>query len=471
LLSAYIEPMKKTKLHPALLIIVSLIATLTVQAQEKNFGLTEFKNLIQTQNVTTVDQLIPLLPEVLRNNAVFVYESHGLHSERATPQTPRVILFNEDASLIMAFTKNPGADAIRAGEDSVEILHFDSDVKKFETVEITLNGQDEPISKGLVQVNPTACVGCHTSNPRPIFFEYNNWPGMFGSFSDRGYATNGTPEFTFVENFLNQKVGLSRYKDLIYDGFKKNAFGYRISSKNKGDDYSTPTLLLGEKIEDLMFKRMAAKFISSPDYKTMAPLISYLGAPNSELYCGPVRDRYQRIINEVYTESQKQDLKVLINAISAQVLKDSNYKKSIFNLYNKPNDDGDIRGAINLIYSNLFIDGDPFFSVNKPAFELELGLLESIAQKLGWVDSDITTHNFLPTVGFSHVHIGNLYDDEQYFQGLVKELLIQDPDFQKNYYKDSGCYTHFVDAKAVLKSIGVGTTKAGVLFTSPSPAQ
>ena len=47
--------------------------------------------------VDSVSELVPLLPEELRRNFTFVYDSRSPFKAAITPQKPRVILFTDDA--------------------------------------------------------------------------------------------------------------------------------------------------------------------------------------------------------------------------------------------------------------------------------------------------------------------------------------------------------------------------------------
>src|ERR1043166_4149160 len=65
--------------------------------------------------VDSVSELVPLLPEELRKNFTFVYDSRSPFKASITPQKPRVILFTDDARLVLTFIgddTHPGADQI-----------------------------------------------------------------------------------------------------------------------------------------------------------------------------------------------------------------------------------------------------------------------------------------------------------------------------------------------------------------------
>ena len=113
------------------------------------FSFDELHALIEANHVTTVDQLVPLLPPYMKRNAMLVYKSHALHADRVTPAAPRAILFNEDASLIIAFTGNPGAAAIASGNDPLEVIRFDPTSHRFEMRDLVMDGVSSPFTAQL----------------------------------------------------------------------------------------------------------------------------------------------------------------------------------------------------------------------------------------------------------------------------------------------------------------------------------
>ena len=53
--------------------------------------------------VDSVAELVPLLPDELRKNFTFVYDSRSPFKASITPQLPRVILFSDDGRLVLTF--------------------------------------------------------------------------------------------------------------------------------------------------------------------------------------------------------------------------------------------------------------------------------------------------------------------------------------------------------------------------------
>ena len=150
-------------------------------ARPARFDFPELEKIIRHNQITELDDLLGYLPPVMRKNALLAYDSRGLNRELVTLATPRIVLFNEDASLVLALTRNPGKKRIETGRDRLEISRFDPKARRFEFMELTFDGVNSPFSRP-VPKNPATCLGCHGQDPRPLFHDYNTWPGFYGSF-------------------------------------------------------------------------------------------------------------------------------------------------------------------------------------------------------------------------------------------------------------------------------------------------
>ena len=121
------------------------------------------KNLIVTKNLKTIDAVIPELPKKYLRNPVMVYESNSFQMDEVSFEAPRVILFNEDGSMILAFTKNPGEQLIAKGKDSLEVICFNKNKMVYEFKDIQMNGKDTPFVDIQPVVNSNRCLNCHGS--------------------------------------------------------------------------------------------------------------------------------------------------------------------------------------------------------------------------------------------------------------------------------------------------------------------
>src|SRR5215470_900924 len=79
------------------------------------------------QPVDSVAELVPLLPDELRKNFTFVYDSRSPFKASITPLLPRVILFSDDGRMVLTFIGDDQAP----GADLLESMSFDDAQAKF----------------------------------------------------------------------------------------------------------------------------------------------------------------------------------------------------------------------------------------------------------------------------------------------------------------------------------------------------
>src|SRR5262245_21138186 len=79
------------------------------------------------QPVDSVSELVPLLPEELRKNFALVYDSRSPFKASITPARPRVILFTDDARLVLTFI----GDDTKPGANLLETMSFDDQQANF----------------------------------------------------------------------------------------------------------------------------------------------------------------------------------------------------------------------------------------------------------------------------------------------------------------------------------------------------
>src|SRR5215831_17755480 len=163
------------------------------------------------QPVDSVSELVPLLPEELRRNFTFVYDSRSPFRAAITPQRPRVILFTDDARLVLTFI----GDEQQPGADLLETMSFDDAQAKF-----VFNAYLLPAGERRAW-RPSAaeakCERCHGADPRPIYDSYPLWPGYYGSVLDTFPRDRlGEKERKSFAQFVQFAAGTGVYKDLIY---------------------------------------------------------------------------------------------------------------------------------------------------------------------------------------------------------------------------------------------------------------
>ena len=204
----------------ALFVLLTLVSwsTLPAAAADGDAPFTEARlrellarNPQTGQPVDSVSELVPLLPEELRKNFALVYDSRSPFKAAITPERPRVILFTDDARLVLTFI----GDDTQPGADLLETMSFDAEQAKF-----VMNAYLLPAAQRRAW-RPSAaeakCERCHGADPRPIYDSYPLWPGYYGAVLDT-FPKDRLGQ-SDRKNFAAFRAGAARsgvYKDLVY---------------------------------------------------------------------------------------------------------------------------------------------------------------------------------------------------------------------------------------------------------------
>jgi len=182
--------------------------------------------IIEENNVKNIEELLPLLPKEYRSSYTLMFRSQSLQS--AAPNSPRVIMFGNDASLILGYNGDSKLHKGKAEENpfyKLEVIQFRKDKAAFEFHEISFPTPSNQKAKvHFSQTNPKKCLRCHRQDPRPNWKHYNRWPGAYGGHGDFSDASEIEPgERENLEQFLKNKKKDPRYRILV--GLEK---GYKI---------------------------------------------------------------------------------------------------------------------------------------------------------------------------------------------------------------------------------------------------
>ena len=161
--------------------------------------------------VDSISELVPLLPRELRENFTFVYDSRSPFRTGISPEYPRVILFTNDARLVLTFI----GDERQPGFDLLETMSFDYESAKFELHAYMLPAAERRAWRPSPQ--EAQCSRCHGADARPIFDSYPLWPGYYGSVQDTfPHDRIGQKEARNFAAFQANAAKTGVYKDLIY---------------------------------------------------------------------------------------------------------------------------------------------------------------------------------------------------------------------------------------------------------------
>lgn len=191
----------------------SLVASGVVRAE--SFSYAGLEDLIRAKNLLTVEDVMANLPTAFKQHYVLVYSSRSLQAPNVSPFWPRIVLYGEDASFVVALAKNPRTEPASNLEDALETMQFDAASRQFQLRRLVFDGVSNPFDRPVI-VNPPECTHCHKADPRPNWDPYNIWPGVYGSLARSGCATMqaGTDELRNYQRFMTEGRHLGRYQYL-----------------------------------------------------------------------------------------------------------------------------------------------------------------------------------------------------------------------------------------------------------------
>ncbi len=234
--------------------------------QAHAYSVLELQELVNKNAVTSVEELLPLLPDDLRRNFTLQHTSSGL--QEASYEFPRIFLFGIAGDFILTFNGHPS----QAGFDKLEILEFDTQEKKFHLYEAGFSG----VGRMEVTKDPAKCLACH-GNARgeihPIFKDYSLWPGFFGSNHDS--PQRNPQELAALKEFNLGRAEHPRYQHLVYEKRQEGKPEAPFFRESRFNYESMPNIRLMDYLHWLNGVRLSARLRESPHYRALLPLLVY----------------------------------------------------------------------------------------------------------------------------------------------------------------------------------------------------
>jgi hypothetical protein len=271
---------RQLRARPLLALALILLAAFGATARAAAFDPADLEALLRLNPATgrpvdSIEELVPLLPPNLRSNFTLVYDSRSPFRSSITPQHPRVVLFTDDARLILTFI---GA-ADQPGHELLEAMAYDDQTATFQLRAYLLPAG----ARSAWRPSPEAanCNACHGADPRPIFDSYPLWPGFYGSVLDTFFHDRlGQAELKNYRAFLAGPAKTGVYKDLIFrPGSPVTPFldPRRIKRNVVELDIKAfpfvPDARLGMALTELNRKRIYRKLAAAPGFPSREPLL------------------------------------------------------------------------------------------------------------------------------------------------------------------------------------------------------
>lgn len=233
-------------------VLLSLCFRPVIAAEATKFDFENLSALIKKADIRSVEQLLPRLPKEFQKNYVLMKDS--VSNQGATPENPRVIVFSNDAKLILAFT----GDSEKAKDYSnLEIIQFREKTNSFEFRKVEF---DKDKVANISEKNPERCLKCHQKDPRPNWENYRFWPGAYGEKDDSLSPTEEKQLTSFFVDALKHP----RYQHLTN---LKESFQMELDYTNVKRTKGHHNIEFGRRVAQLNFRRIARLIRDLPNYE------------------------------------------------------------------------------------------------------------------------------------------------------------------------------------------------------------
>lgn len=285
----------------------SVFAVVNAAVAQPSFTFQSLQDLIATQHLYSIEQLLPALPAELRSHYVLVFASRSL--QEASLESPRVILFGDDARLIITFNGESG----QRGYDSLETLEFDPPSNTFRLREIRFATDDKLAPPQVSAANPDRCAACHDVPARPIWDTPPAWPGVYGERYGAGLSAH---ENRGMREFLARQNGHPRYQYLpgASAWLDRSTYIADARSSYDGKTIEPPNSQLSALLTSLNVKSILAQLAGQPGFS--AHLYALLaGAADS---CGPIADFYPDSLHDSISQEYQRFVAATVGAAERQ---------------------------------------------------------------------------------------------------------------------------------------------------------
>jgi hypothetical protein len=234
----------------------------------------DVKNLIQTRNIQSPEQLVAALPDSYHENFVLMNQSGGSpdQAKLTSSQRPRLIAFGSPGNrVILAFA---------SGSNRVEAIDFDGQVFHPHVVDFPKIDFEPKVTPEVDSVRfdhgVETCEGCHTADTpekrkaldqetawrfHPNWDAYPLWPGAFAE----NFLFHNPPELQAADSFLKTAMGKGIYSHLKfrYADPRENSEAARMLSS-----LDTTNGLFSAHLQRFNAQRIVARMQRLPDFES-----------------------------------------------------------------------------------------------------------------------------------------------------------------------------------------------------------
>lgn len=269
----------------------------TMLKEEKSFSYEEFLQSLTGKKISNLEEFISSLPEEMKKNYVLIYESKSLQS--AQFQKPRVILRSPLSEVMITFTDPEGSS--NQHDQNVELMYWDKTERAFKMKEITFDKGTYKVS----ETNPSKCLECHGSDPRPNWEPYSTWAGVYGGDAEFRFGGELVPgERKQIDQFIKSAAGHPLYKNLA--NLKEN---FKVEPSFTGGEEAKGLMSykFTESLTKLNFQRIVRQMKANPEYEKFKFASLYMASPNCDPGKSPFPSSLSKL-NIYMTSGRSNDL-------------------------------------------------------------------------------------------------------------------------------------------------------------------
>ncbi|NME70887.1 hypothetical protein [Flammeovirga aprica] len=250
---------------------------------QQQIHLSDIRQWIEEEKITSIEDLISELPEVYRKNFSLVEHTKALGESNL--DYPRIVLFGGDGHLLFNISSKLD-DPTYQKVDGIELNEETGNWELFQV--------DFSQAKIKVHDAPQECFRCHgEAHPKPLWGTSSHWKGVFGD--NEAPGPNGEAlslrHLQKMNAFRDKNTDSPRLKQLIWDdeqvlrsggirNIKDNRFGAELIASNH---------FIGASVAKGIYIRMEQEL---KDKKAVLPLLLLTAQMKEDIHLGKITQQH-----------------------------------------------------------------------------------------------------------------------------------------------------------------------------------